>query len=172
MGLGKTVQVSSFIGAAVQQWKAFPALVVVPNSTLQNWVREFERWAPTLTVVPFFGVKKARDVIKEFEFKHHFHVLISSYETVINKEDFSQVFKHHAPWKVSGRYPHFFFSNTDHCQILVVDEGQRLKSDEGELFKKLSSLQCMHRVLMTGVSAAIIWPGRSSFIDKYLDAPK
>lgn len=40
---GKTVQIVTFLGTVIDKWKAFPALVVVPNSTITNWVREFER---------------------------------------------------------------------------------------------------------------------------------
>jgi chromodomain-helicase-DNA-binding protein 4 len=52
---GKTVQIATFLGTLIERWQAFPALVVVPNSTITNWIREFERWAPGLRVVPFYG---------------------------------------------------------------------------------------------------------------------
>lgn len=89
-----------------------PALVVVPNSTLTNWVREFERWAPNLRVVPFYGESKARDVVKKFELRHtevetgmtntKFHVLVTTYEAIINPKDFGTVFKSQPLWEVCG----------------------------------------------------------------------
>ena len=39
----------------------------MPNSTITNWVREFERWTPKLRVVPFYGEARAREIIKKFE---------------------------------------------------------------------------------------------------------
>ncbi|CAE6385985.1 unnamed protein product [Rhizoctonia solani] len=45
MGLGKTVQLASLIGRLVEE-HVYPHLIVVPNSTIVNWIREFERWAP------------------------------------------------------------------------------------------------------------------------------
>lgn len=37
MGLGKTVQIAAFLGLlGSKAWSTFPALVVVPNSTLQS----------------------------------------------------------------------------------------------------------------------------------------
>ncbi len=108
---GKTVQIATFIGKIASQWKAFPALVVVPNSTITNWVREFERWAPNLRVVPFYGESKAREVIKNYELKHKtkeagttgakFHVLVTTYEALLGQKDFTPVFKNQPRWEVS-----------------------------------------------------------------------
>ncbi|KAF5374945.1 hypothetical protein D9758_000456 [Tetrapyrgos nigripes] len=142
MGLGKTVQVSTFIGRVIGEFQAAPALIVVPNSTITNWIREFERWAPKLRVVPFYGESTGRKVIKEFELFHEdveqgftrakFHVLVTTFETMTNTNDFA-VFKSQPRW-----------------EILVVDEGQRLKSDSSLLFRKLNELNTLHRVIMTG----------------------
>ncbi|KAF9527780.1 SNF2 family N-terminal domain-containing protein [Crepidotus variabilis] len=143
MGLGKTVQIVSFLGNIKKLVRATPALVVVPNSTITNWVREFERWAPDLRVVPFYGEKNARDVIKRFELFHEnvprghlktkFNVLITTYEAFTNTKDTGPVFKSQPRW-----------------EVLVVDEGQRLKSDSSLLFRKLNELKTNHRIIMTG----------------------
>ncbi|TDL28199.1 hypothetical protein BD410DRAFT_739739 [Rickenella mellea] len=143
MGLGKTVQVTTFIGLLVEKCQAFPALVVVPNSTITNWVREFSRWAPKVRVVPFFGETKSREVTTKYELRHDhqepgttgdkFHVLITTYETVTNTKDFGPVLKHTPRW-----------------EVLVVDEGQRLKNDASLLFKRLNELNTIHRIIMTG----------------------
>lgn len=152
---------AAFLGFIAAKWKALPALVVVPNSTITNWVREFERWAPNLRVVPFYGEKKARDVIKKFELFHNkplstntpakFHVLVTTYENITGR-DFTTVFK-----------------NQDRWEALIVDEGQRrtfpcivirgipysfiaVKSDNSLLFRKLNELRSNHRIIMTGVS--------------------
>ncbi|OAX44419.1 hypothetical protein K503DRAFT_765038 [Rhizopogon vinicolor AM-OR11-026] len=143
MGLGKTVQIVTFLGTVIEKWQAAPALVVVPNSTITNWVREFTRWAPNLRVVPFYGEAKARDIIIKYELFHpsdkkgtpepKYHVMVTTYEALINPRDFNSVFKSIPRW-----------------EVLVVDEGQRLKSDHSLLFKKLNELHAIHRVIMTG----------------------
>ena len=111
------MQIATFLGSIIGRWNALPALVVVPNSTITNWVRELERWAPKLRVVPFHGEKKGRDVIKEFELYHKvfskhntnakFHVLVTTYDALINAKDFTSVFKHQPRWEVRrfGRPP-------------------------------------------------------------------
>ena len=75
-----------------------------------NWVREFERWAPNLRVVPFYGEKEARDVIKEFELFHSptpsgslgikFHVLVTTYESITNSKNSGTIFKYPPRWEV------------------------------------------------------------------------
>lgn len=89
----------------------------MPNSTITNWLREFERWAPNIRVVSFNGEAKSREIIRKYELYHEsvpknhtnlkFHVLVTTYETLIGK-DFSSVFKAVPRW-----------------ELLIVDEGQR-----------------------------------------------
>ncbi|EJD45815.1 hypothetical protein AURDEDRAFT_151858 [Auricularia subglabra TFB-10046 SS5] len=139
---GKTVQMTTLIGYLVKTHQAMPFLVVVPNSTLSNWMREFERWAPEVVVVPFFGDARSRDLVKEYEMYHEyppkgcspirFHVLLSSYESITSNTAFT-TFKQVKMW-----------------EGIVVDEGQRLKSDSSMLFRRLTELNTPHRILMTG----------------------
>lgn len=45
-----------------------PFLVSAPLSTIINWEREFELWAPDMYVVTYIGDKDSRAVIRENEF--------------------------------------------------------------------------------------------------------
>ena len=45
-----------------------PFLVSAPLSTIINWEREFELWAPEMYVVTYVGDKDSRAVIREHEF--------------------------------------------------------------------------------------------------------
>ncbi|KAK6176105.1 hypothetical protein SNE40_014453 [Patella caerulea] len=52
MGLGKTIQMISFIEIYLRYTKARSALCIVPINTLQNWMVEFNMWAPDPSCVP------------------------------------------------------------------------------------------------------------------------
>lgn len=60
-GLGKTLQTISFLGYLkhVRGVKG-PHLVVVPKSTLHNWLNEFNKWVPDFDAFVFHGDKEAR----------------------------------------------------------------------------------------------------------------
>jgi chromodomain-helicase-DNA-binding protein 4 len=95
--------------------------VVVPNSTILNWIREFQTWAPALRVVPYYGDADSRDVIRKYEIFHSFstsgqtklklHVLVTTYETFLGKNDWASVFKAPSRW-----------------ETLIIDEGQRCEN--------------------------------------------
>ncbi|KAG9001163.1 hypothetical protein FRB93_012245 [Tulasnella sp. JGI-2019a] len=138
MGLGKTVQMITFLGMLVQEF-IFPILVVVPNSTIANWMREFQRWAPHVRAVQYCGVAESRAVIRQYELYHKgstnlkFHVLVATYESITNPKEFNMVFGRVKRW-----------------EALIVDEGQRLKSESSQIFRRLGELYTMHRIIMTG----------------------
>lgn len=48
VGSGKTVQVASALKRLAPD--SFPALIIAPLSTLENWKRELEKWVPDVTV--------------------------------------------------------------------------------------------------------------------------
>jgi len=64
MGLGKTLQSLSIL-VFMKEFKNIcgPHLVIVPKSTLSNWMNELKRWAPTLKGVRFHGSKDEREVL-------------------------------------------------------------------------------------------------------------
>ncbi|KAL1953409.1 hypothetical protein VTO42DRAFT_2848 [Malbranchea cinnamomea] len=137
MGLGKTIQVIAFLATLIEDHHCWPFLVVVPNSTCQNWRSEIQTWAPTLQVVTYYGSAAARKLAHDHEMfpgggsDLRAHVVITSYETAIDdkaKRIFSSI-----PWVG-----------------LVVDEGHRLKSDKNQLYEALSRLNFPFKLLLTG----------------------
>lgn len=55
MGLGKTCQVIAFLSHLAEIGVSGPHLVIVPPSTLENWLREFQLFCPSLVVEPYYG---------------------------------------------------------------------------------------------------------------------
>ena len=147
MGLGKTISACAFLSSLYQEFHAHsPCLVLVPLSTMPNWQAEFSVWAPFLNVIEYHGSAKARAVIREHEWfatpgstghdgKHtgsavyKFNVMLTTYEMVI--ADSSQL--RAVPW-----------------EVLIVDEGHRLKNSESKLFTLLNTYKFGHRILLTG----------------------
>ena len=64
MGLGKTIQVIAFLAHLKQIGKTGPHLIVVPSSTLDNWLREFHTFAPSLKVQSYYGTQAERAEIR------------------------------------------------------------------------------------------------------------
>ncbi|KAI9805647.1 MAG: hypothetical protein M1833_005139 [Piccolia ochrophora] len=137
MGLGKTIQIIGFLATLSQDYKCWPFLVVVPNSTCPNWRREIKRWAPSLRVVAYYGSAESRRLAMDYELcpqgskDLQCHVLVTSYETPI--DDSCRRFFKRVPW--AG---------------LIVDEGQRLKNDKNLLYEALSGLKIPFKILLTG----------------------
>ncbi|XP_070823827.1 helicase ARIP4-like isoform X2 [Chaetodon trifascialis] len=52
MGLGKTLQVISFIDVLFRHTQAHTVLAIVPVNTLQNWLSEFNMWVPSPEALP------------------------------------------------------------------------------------------------------------------------
>ncbi|XVE94276.1 hypothetical protein REPUB_Repub01dG0267500 [Reevesia pubescens] len=143
MGLGKTVSAIAFISSLYFEFKAtLPCLVLVPLSTMPNWLSEFSLWAPDLNVVEYHGCAKARAIIRQYEWhasdpnelnkrtaSYKFNVLLTTYEMIL--ADSSHLCG--IPW-----------------EVLVVDEGHRLKNSGSKLFSLLNTFSFQHRVLLTG----------------------
>jgi SNF2 family DNA or RNA helicase len=134
MGLGKTIQIISLLAVLYQRAKIFPFLIVVPNSVLDNWKREFNKWAPDMVVMTYGGVAEDRPLIRDHMMFHRqqlkAHVVLTTYEYA-NMDTF--VFRKVGVW-----------------EVVVVDEGHRLKNDQSLLLKSLESIKSKFRILLTG----------------------
>ncbi|BFZ23291.1 hypothetical protein BsWGS_26330 [Bradybaena similaris] len=150
MGLGKTIQTIAFLYSLYKEGHCKgPFLVSAPLSTIINWEREFEFWAPDLYVVTYIGDKDSRTVIREHEFSFDdnairggakasrlkqgcnvkFHVLLTSYELIsIDTACLGSV-----DWAV-----------------LVVDEAHRLKNNQSKFFRILTNYKLGYKLLLTG----------------------
>jgi len=138
MGLGKTVQsisVMSYLAENHNVWGPF--LVIAPASTLHNWQQEISRFVPGLKALPYWGNAKDRKVLRKFWNRKHvtytqdapFHVLITSYQLVVQDEKYFQKIK----W-----------------QYMILDEAQAIKSSSSSRWKILLGLHCRNRLLLTG----------------------
>ncbi|CAA21109.1 histone chaperone/ATP-dependent chromatin remodeller SMARCAD1 family Fft2 [Schizosaccharomyces pombe] len=134
MGLGKTCQVVAFFALLLEQGHHGPHLVVVPSSTLENWLRELARFCPSLRVEPYYGSQQERanirEAIEENEIKYD--ILVTTYQLATNNKEDRSFLKH---------------QNFDVC---VYDEGHYLKNRMSERYKHLMNLNANFRLLLTG----------------------
>jgi ATP-dependent DNA helicase len=131
MGLGKTLQCISFLAFLLEQGILGPFLIIVPLSTLSNWIQEFNRFAPTIKVLKYSGSKSNRQIIDLHKLinRQNINVIITSYE--ISIKDFNKL-------------------NSINWKYLIVDEGHRLKNNDCVLIRFLKQLPVSNRLLITG----------------------
>jgi len=137
MGLGKTLQSISVLGYMHEfVGVTGPHLVMVPKSTLSNWMNEFKRWCPVLKVIKFHGNKEERDVIIREQIKptkmhseREWDVCVTTYE-ILNLEKGPLT-------KIAWRY-------------LIIDEAHRLKNEASQFSQTVRQLDTQYRLLLTG----------------------
>ncbi|XP_015247566.1 PREDICTED: chromodomain-helicase-DNA-binding protein 1-like isoform X1 [Cyprinodon variegatus] len=130
MGLGKTCQTISLLvymfGAL---GKKGPFLVLSPLSVMENWRKELESFAPSLTLLSYKGDKERRAEIQRETNTQAFHVLLTTYELCLKDASFLKRWS----W-----------------QVLVVDEAHRLKNQNSLLHQTLTEFTVGFRLLLTG----------------------
>lgn len=126
MGLGKTVQVLAHIQTEkVAGRMDRPCLIVAPTSTIPNWRRECERFAPELKVVSLRGGKRS----ERFADLASADVALTTYPLLArDREHLSKVSYH----------------------LLVLDEAQNIKNPATAAAKAARELEARHRIALSG----------------------
>ncbi|XP_067642426.1 ATP-dependent helicase brm [Eurosta solidaginis] len=131
MGLGKTIQTISLVTYLMDRKKVMgPYLIIVPLSTLPNWVLEFEKWAPSVGVVSYKGSPQGRRLLQNQMRATKFNVLLTTYEYVIKDKSVLA--------KIQWKY-------------MIIDEGHRMKNHHCKLTQVLNTHYIApYRLLLTG----------------------
>ncbi|KAJ3874928.1 SNF2 family N-terminal domain-containing protein [Lentinula edodes] len=141
MGLGKTVQVISFLALLRERGNKGPHLIVVPSSTLENWCREFARFASSVSVQVYYGGKNERVELRQ--------TLLDTRRSMTGSEDDG--------WDVlittynlaQGDSDRKFFRRIE-WDCCVFDEGHVLKNFQSQRYSSLLRVQSRWRLLLTG----------------------
>ncbi|TRY55505.1 hypothetical protein DNTS_004150, partial [Danionella cerebrum] len=134
MGLGKTIQCIAHIAMMVERKVPGPFLVVAPLSTLPNWISEFKRFTPDVSVMLYHGNPKERfDLNKKICKKQGplgmCPVVVTSFEIAMIDRKMLQRF---------------------HWKYLIVDEGHRIKNLNCRLVRELKMVPTDNKLLLTG----------------------
>ena len=131
MGLGKTIQTISLLTYLMEKKKNMgPFLVIVPLSTLSNWMMEFQKWSPSVTVVSFKGSPQQRRAVQGVIRSGRFNVLVTTYEYIIREKALLAKLR----WK-----------------YMIIDEGHRMKNHNNKLTTTINQFYTTsHRLLLTG----------------------
>jgi len=131
MGLGKTIQTIALLTYLMEKKKNMgPFLVIVPLSTLSNWMLEFDRWAPSVTTVSYKGSPAARRAVQGQIRAGKFNVLVTTYEYIIREKAILSKLR----WK-----------------YMIIDEGHRMKNHNNKLTVTINQFySTSHRLLLTG----------------------
>ncbi len=122
MGLGKTIQAMAVV---LDRAKSGPSLVVAPSSVCINWIKEIEKFAPSLNAI-VFGKGSRVEAVAEMG---PFDVLISSYGLMQQESE--------------------LLSQTRFTTI-ILDEAQAIKNYAAKRTKAALELQGDFKILTTG----------------------
>ncbi|KAH7160215.1 SNF2 family N-terminal domain-containing protein [Dactylonectria estremocensis] len=140
MGLGKTCQVISLMCHIVEEYeknptqeRPWPNLVVVPPSTYNNWLAEFERFAPGLSVIGYRGSQSERaEIAYDVENNQEaYHVVLATYSQINSSTDVEAM-------------------QSFNLNAAVFDEGHKMKNPETKIYKDLTRIPASWKMLLTG----------------------
>uniref|UniRef100_A0A5F8HA60 SWI/SNF-related matrix-associated actin-dependent regulator of chromatin subfamily A containing DEAD/H box 1 n=1 Tax=Monodelphis domestica TaxID=13616 RepID=A0A5F8HA60_MONDO len=134
MGLGKTIQAISFLAYLYQEGNRGPHLIVVPASTLDNWIRDVNLWCSNLDVLFYYGSQEDR---KQLRYDIHnkvvdFNVIVTTYNCAISSSDDRNLFR-----RLKLNYA-------------IFDEGHMLKNMGSVRYQHLMTINAKNRLLLTG----------------------
>ncbi|KAM4792209.1 DNA repair and recombination protein RAD54B isoform 1-T1 [Cyanocitta cristata] len=133
MGLGKTLQCIALVWTLLRQgpYGCKPvlkrALVVTPGSLVKNWKKEFQKWLGSERIKVFTVDQDHK--VEEFIGSPLYSVMIISYEMLLRSLDQIQAVE---------------------FNLLICDEGHRLKNSTIKTTTALTSLSCERRIILTG----------------------
>eukprot|EP00090_Calanus_glacialis_P034369 TRINITY_DN5767_c0_g1_i1.p1 TRINITY_DN5767_c0_g1~~TRINITY_DN5767_c0_g1_i1.p1 ORF type:complete len:906 (-),score=328.78 TRINITY_DN5767_c0_g1_i1:158-2875(-) len=134
MGLGKTIQTIAFLAHLKEMGEEGPHLIVVPSSTLENWRKELELWAPDIKIVTYWGAQDERRHLRLqlVQDELDYDVILTTYNMVVSSPEDRVLFK-----------------KMEFCYV-VFDEAHMLKNMASQRYEQLMKIRCSRKLLLTG----------------------
>ncbi|MCP9258179.1 SWI/SNF-related matrix-associated actin-dependent regulator of chromatin subfamily A [Dirofilaria immitis] len=131
-GLGKTVQIIAFITYLKSEQIKGPHLIVVPSSTIENWLSEFSKWSPKINIITYYGSIADRRQLRYMATDKNIDVLLTTYNMVGSKTEDRKFFKRFR------------------INYVIYDEGHLLKNCSTDRYKNLMKIHGERKILITG----------------------
>ncbi|MDQ2085080.1 SNF2-related protein [Herbivorax sp. ANBcel31] len=127
MGLGKTLQTIALIASSIEQNENLKCLIIVPTSLIDNWMSEFEKFAPDIKCTSIVGEVLEREKrLREYK---SYNVMITSYGLVLND------IKNYRRKKFD---------------IIILDEAQKIKNHLSKTSTEIKSIKGNVKFALTG----------------------
>jgi len=134
MGLGKTIQTIAFLAHLKESGEEGKHLIVVPSSTMDNWRKELDTWAPGLKLVTYWGAQDERRHLRLqlVQDELEYDIILTTYNMVISSAEDRVLFK-----KMAFTY-------------IVFDEAHMLKNMASQRYEQLMKIRGKRKLLLTG----------------------
>lgn len=135
MGLGKTIQVVAFLSGMFDSEMIKSVLLIMPVSLIANWKKEFEAWAPGISVYEYHSGSKKERERNLARVQRRGGVLLTSYGMA------------------QTSYEAFCTQNGQQfvwC-YLILDEGHKIKN-QTKTTKAIYEIPAKHRLVLTGTA--------------------
>ncbi|MHA1283048.1 MAG: DEAD/DEAH box helicase [Promethearchaeota archaeon] len=131
MGLGKTIQV---IALLLHFKEIYPenfgsTLIICPTSVLFNWIRELQKFAPSLDIVLHHGPNRPKNANQIIEYLKPHKIILTSYGTI--RKDIE-------------------FFETINFGGIIIDESQNIKNYNSQQTQAILKLQSNYRICLSG----------------------
>lgn len=131
--MGKTAQVISLLGTLYDQGQTGPHLIVVPSSTLDNWMREITMWCPCLSSISYAGsMAERRDLQYDIMENEDLNIVVTTYTIATGNAEDRRFLR--------GRS----------FKTLFLDEGHMIKNGGSQRAKHIKNLKIPFKLLITG----------------------
>lgn len=130
MGLGKTLQVIGLVLALMKTVSQAKVMIVCPVSLITNWAAEYKKWTGRKILVLSITELELHEQIKLFAKLSVYNVMLINYEKVISHAETLQ--------------------NLKQLNLVVCDEGHRLKLTLTKIWGCLLLIECPQRIILLG----------------------
>jgi len=131
MGLGKTVQMLAHL-CNIRKTQKSSNLLILPASLVDNWIKEIEKFLPSLKYYIAHSTLRQKDSITIDE---NCLAEINKYDLVITT------------YSLAGRYEWLKEYNWNY---IILDEAQAIKNPGARQTKQIKKLDAANRIIMTG----------------------